>query len=454
MKTLWYMGAKGRLLPGFIEASVDRVTPPGGVVLDLFAGTGAVSQALASRYTVVASDVQFYSSTLLGALIGHGPRSSKQLAARLDFERDLGPCYREHRARLEGQLGASLELERDSLSGVEEGRWRDYIDFVDRSPSFPIAPGAPVASAWGSARSLFTAATVARRRAEPEAELAHLATSYYQGVYFGLRQCVEIDSLRYAIRAIRGPYAARRRRHYLAALLCAASVSTSGTSHFAQPRRLSSEADARAVARRREQSICDRLRRFADGLRDYVGATSFKPDNRVYTGESSTVLKRVGRRVDTVYADPPYTADNYSRYYHVLEVLARYDYPALSVRPGGRIAKGRYPEQSYRYQSGFCSPARVEAEFRRLIADCAESGSGLVLSYGFPTGLLFRRWAQESSAPGDLLSRFEALFAERYRDVAIEQRRIMHSGQGDSNHQVTELLVACRAPRRGGECAT
>ena len=49
--------------------------------------------------------------------------------------------------------------------------------------------------------------------------------------------------------------------------------------------------------------------------------------------------------------------------------------------------------------------------------------------------------------------RFLSLFRDRYRRVSLRKRALMHSGQGDSNRQVIELLVLCRAPREAAGCA-
>lgn len=452
MQTFWYMGSKTRLLPGFIRSAVDHLTPRGGTVLDLFAGTGAVAMDLASRYTILANDVQRYSSTLLGAVVGHGPRSGPRLVKLLDFEADLRPAYERHRAALTAALGPALEQEAAFLEGCEQGRWQGYRDFLLRAPRYPLEPGAELSPCWRAAAELFRRPAIDRKRQRPSEGLHHLAVSYYQSIYFGLNQCVVIDSLRAAIDGLRGVYARRKRRHYLAALLCAASVSTSGTSHFAQPRGLSRAADARAIARRRRGDILADFLSASERLTGYIQSTRFQPNNKVYSGDYRRILPRL-RGVDTVYADPPYTSDNYSRFYHVLEVLARYDYPELARRSCGGIAKGRYPVRAYRFQSDFCSRLRVEDEFRCLVDACAGVGAKLALSYAAPTGLLFRRILREAASERRAERRFLSLFRERYRRVSLRKRALMHSGQGDSNRQVIELLVLCQAPREAAGCA-
>ena len=149
---------------------------------------------------------------------------------------------------------------------------------------------------------------------------------------------------------------------------------------------------------------------------------------------------------DLVYMDPPYTGDNYSRFYHVLEVLASYDYPELARDNNGRILRGRYPEISSRFQSGFCKVTQVEREFERVIQATAGSRSKLVISYGSPNGLLLKRYA--TTRPGeDPVACLEGLCRQSYQRVHTLCQHLMHSGQGDSNIPTDELLVICTNPR-------
>jgi adenine-specific DNA methylase len=144
--------------------------------------------------------------------------------------------------------------------------------------------------------------------------------------------------------------------------------------------------------------------------------------------------------VDLVYLDPPYTADNYSRFYHVLETLVSYDYPELERR-GGVLTRGRYPLQENRFRSDFCSGSRVEDAFRRVVTSCHERGAKLLISYSTDTGLLTRRWhGQGEEQPA---RKMRQLIQETYSNVEIREQKLMHSGQGDSNRPVRELLLLC-----------
>jgi hypothetical protein len=83
-----------------------------------------------------------------------------------------------------------------------------------------------------------------------------------------------------------------------------------------------------------------------------------------------------------VYADPPYTRDHYSRYYHVLETLCLRDNPALStMRLGDRefLSRGFY--RAERHQSPFCIKTQAPGAFAELFDGVRRMGAPLVVSY-------------------------------------------------------------------------
>jgi adenine-specific DNA-methyltransferase len=77
-------------------------------------------------------------------------------------------------------------------------------------------------------------------------------------------------------------------------------------------------------------------------------------------------------RPSVVYADPPYTDDQYSRFYHLFETLLMYDYPKVS-------GKGLYRRR--RFQTPFSLRSRVASAFDGFVKTVAEVGADLILSY-------------------------------------------------------------------------
>ncbi|MCA8959192.1 MAG: DNA adenine methylase [Planctomycetes bacterium] len=470
LRTLWYMGAKSRLVPDFIDGAVGDLVAPGGTVLDLCAGTGVVARSLATRYRVYANDAQRFSSVLAAAhLVGDAGWVAE--LDRLDPEEDLDAAFRENLDALTRWLPRALELEAALLPRVIEelgrprkeratdaesetttaaSRYRAFVETLPLSVSEAgLVRATPHATDFEPLVSEY-ATLLDARRCDPSTRPYGLMTLYYQGVYFGLRQALVIDSLRAAIDAIPATDPFRERKHdlYLGALLQACSTSTSGTSHFAQPRALTRDSELLAVARRRSIDIETEFYRALDGIRREWGEhPRFSPMNRVFGSTAGELLSADGPladgEVDLVYLDPPYTADNYSRFYHVLETIVSYDYPELEER-AGQITKGRYPVRARRFQSDFCRADRVEGAFREVVSLCAERKIKLLVSYSPDSGLLLKSWRQRSVGdPMPPESRFLALFRDYYSDVEMRTRDLLHSGQGDSNRSVREVLVLC-----------
>lgn len=83
-----------------------------------------------------------------------------------------------------------------------------------------------------------------------------------------------------------------------------------------------------------------------------------------------------------IYADPPYTAQQYSRFYHVLEVAATYTVPRLQLI-NGKVTAGLYGEA--RYKSRYSSRTQAPKAFEELVGVARKSGASLALSYSSST---------------------------------------------------------------------
>jgi adenine-specific DNA methylase len=402
-------------------------------------------------YRVISNDVQSYSAVIARSLIGHSPKTRDDFLAAVDPEADLARAYQENYDRLARYYEAALELEADFLKTYEAGRADDswsvgYREYLRTAAElYPGVGSGSIAEPFRSAEPLL------RARAGAGDSPACLATTYYSNVYFGLRQSLQIDSLRAAIEALdeRDPWRESKRTHYLSALLHAASVSTSGTSHFAQPRHLAKDTELQAMAGRRLTDIRDSLVEYSAAIAQTVRETVFAEGNQVFNSDYRELLDEDGvfelpEGPGLVYLDPPYTADNYSRFYHVLEVLTRYDYPELKRGRSGELLRGRYPVLAHRFRSDFCSPTKVEDEFRMVLGAVSGSGAKLVISYSSPTGLLLKEFSRQGSS--EPLDRLRRMCGEFYESVEILKRPMMHSGQGDSNIAIDELLVVCGRP--------
>ncbi|MCI0651967.1 MAG: hypothetical protein L0Z55_08790, partial [Planctomycetes bacterium] len=275
LRTIWLMGAKTRLIPDFIESAVQDLLPDGGTLLDLCAGTGIVGRTLADRYAIIANDVHRFCGVLASAHLEGGAKWAAALEM-IDPEEDLHRRFAKNLRQLEALAPDACAAERELLERVIEdaagnsdgGAASAYRAFIAQTPD-PEEQGTPAgAMPFEPLRSLLPGA-LAERRSEHGALPFGLMTFYYQNIYFGVRQAMVLDSLRAAIARLpdSDPHAARKRTLYLAALIYAASVSTSGTSHFAQPRSLHKSGELLAVAKRRTIDIEEQFHLALDAIR-------------------------------------------------------------------------------------------------------------------------------------------------------------------------------------------
>jgi len=236
--------------------------------------------------------------------------------------------------------------------------------------------------------------------------------THYADTYFSPRQCAEIDDLRYAVEVldVEDRYAADLA---MAALISSMCYAQSTPGHFAQfmPKNHKRIVPLRAISiveafreRFRFWPIPNAGRRHEVLAEDWrvVFAAGFAEEARV------------------VYIDPPYNTEQYSRFYHVLETLVRYDNPSLSC-------KARYRDD--RFKSNFSYRSQVEEEFAELFRRCAEScGADIVLSYS-STGLLD-------------VEQFARLCCPYYRLQEVERISHPHSTQGKGTKSgVMELII-------------
>src|SRR5690606_930023 len=156
----------------------------------------------------------------------------------------------------------------------------------------------------------------------------------------------------------------------LAAIISTASdvVNTVGK-HFAQPiRPRSSDGSPKRhiIAKAIRDREIDIPKLFSEWLDRY---RTLKPSGHVHQAiradytEALSQLEHVG----VVYADPPYTRDHYSRFYHVLETMCLWDDPGVSttrIRAATAIySRGMY--RANRHQSPFCIKSQAPAAFEK-----------------------------------------------------------------------------------------
>ena len=346
-----YMGTK-RKIADRVACIVAEQSP--GPLLDAFSGMCAVSFAVGQSRAVWCNDVQTFAASVATAFF-----TSRPLAIDNVCIANLALTYfraneTQLRDRFAGELASEDRiLSSDSISEVHS---------LERSmPNVSTCIDLEIERVDLAVR--------------PKTSPYRLFTITYSGGYFGLSQSIEIDSLRFAIDQLLSHSQIDEDSHrWLCLAVCQAArkVATT-TGHFAQYLRVNDRNFARFVAQRRRSIWTEWLRALYEV--QPVGTVSWRATNRVFQQDAITLLHDLEEgdiRPSVVYADPPYTRDQYSRYYHIYETLLLYDYPASH-------GSGRYRPD--RFRSPYSMKTRVYEAFNDLIATCSILGSSLVLSY-------------------------------------------------------------------------
>lgn len=391
-----YMGTK-RQLAQHVRRLAELASPHGSLT-DLFSGMGSVAAEHASHRHVVTNDALAFTGVLARArFVG----MDRKLTATQAIAK-LRPLVREQRKYLMGIFRSELAAEVRALDGSAT-ELAAHMRSVSHSGSDETYRRRAIC-----ARSLVGA---------PAYKMACL---YYAGGYFSLRQAIDIDAVRFAIESARGV------RKYgdwlLGGWLSACSRVINAPGHTAQYLKPNSSATARRIKAFWRRSIWDEFKNALTEL-EQVGTEDWRAGNRVMNSDALDLIR--GRKLagtGVVYADPPYTKDQYSRFYHVFEALYRYDYPAIS-------GEGRAVSAEERFSTGFCHVSQVETSFIALFERVATLGVPLVLSYP-SDGLL--------TAAG---SSVEAVARHRMAITHHEQIAHSHSTMGASSGARSKLAT-------------
>jgi adenine-specific DNA-methyltransferase len=425
-----YLGCKLRVLE-LLERVLDEVDPTRGQALDLFSGTGVVAAQLAQTRPVVAADIQEYARVLASALLADAAPSREQATAHAAAAARRG-------AALGGpRLEALMAHERACLADAEAGSPEALCTLIEEGSLLRTQLEPP------ADRRL--ASLLAHAAAEIPPGPDTVLTRYYGGVYFSYEQATVLDGLASVARTLPQPL----RDVGLAAVMSTASeiVSSIGN-QFAQPLRprdrggRPKRSSLRMAARRRQLAVGERFVRWIDR---YASLPTPRHAGIAVRGDFAETLASPPAEIAVVYADPPYTRDHYSRYYHVLETIALGDEPTISRMRLGRetlVSRGLYREQ--RHQSPFCIKSQAPEAFASLFAGARRLDAPLVLSYS-PHG--------EGSASRPRVMAIDAivqLAREWYGDVApVSAGRLAHSKLNASRlNSATvydaEMLIVCR----------
>lgn len=327
-----YMGSKTKIIDYVVNGINDVYQ--GRMVVDLFAGSGTLSGALRGQVPILSNDIQSYSEFLSGAYLANVTMTEKELndfLVHINKEAKVHAEYLQNLIRNYGVDYSNIETLAEFTLAEELQRQIINIEF-------------------------------------PADASYYLFTKDYSGTYWSSVQCTWIDGYRKVAEGYRGTDL-----FYLimASLMFAMSYNSQSTGHYAQYRIAENEKSMKDILIYRNKDISSFF------VRKFIDLVSFSKNipnvkQKLFTSTDYEVCLSNSGEFSTVYADPPYAFVHYSRFYHALETLVRYDYPEVKY-------KGRY--RTDRHQSPFSIKTQAPEAFRRMFLLIREKHSNLVLSY-------------------------------------------------------------------------
>ena len=251
----------------------------GKIFVDLFAGTGAVSDFFKGKYRVIANDYMFYSTIL----------------ARAKIENYHIPDFVKFRNKF----------------NMDPFEWLNNKKYIPDERFFVLNNYAPQGNRQ----------------------------------YFTNSNAIQIDGIRIELNSLLNDgYIEPNEFDFLLASLIESVTRFSNTSGTYQA--FLKQWDKRA------------LKDFKLEPLTMLPSLSVDKNNQAFNQNSNLLVRNEQLEGDIVYIDPPYTTTQYTNSYHVLETIARYDYPEIFGKTGRRVK---------REFSSYSNKAKALEEFEDLI---------------------------------------------------------------------------------------
>jgi adenine-specific DNA-methyltransferase len=208
-----------------------------------------------------------------------------------------------------------------------------------------------------------TVAIVKRHRKWSAAQRNVPLTNAYGGHYLSAHQAIWLDAMRATLPKSKAP-----RRVALAALIGAASFCVASPGHTAQPfqptrtaKRFLAEAWSKDIVKKTKEQL------------ELLCAVKSRCRGQAIKGDANAIAKSV-RKKDLVFIDPPYSGVHYSRFYHVLESIARGETGEVS-------GVGRYPSPHRRPRSRYSVQSESRDALNSLLETIAKRGAKVILTF-------------------------------------------------------------------------
>lgn len=418
--TLDYQGNKKSLL-GFISDCVSPYIDKDKYFLDIFAGSGSVSLFFAQKFNVAFNDIEPYSSIIISSFL---------LSKKSNFKDTFGLAfstffneYKTNKIFLESKLAKYVELEKLFLSQ------QDLVSYKLLQDEYPTI--------WNGLYSpVINNKLTFDNLSSNQIGYNHLFCSYYGNSYFSIEQCIEIDSIRYGIEKIKSnDYSCL----FFAALYHAMNQCVfSKDGHMAQP--LSVEKNLNRAILTKKKNFYFEFNSFLKKLceSDYKFSKKYKGFNSDFTELIKTNFFQ--KEISCVYADPPYTDMQYSRYYHLLNTVTAYSYDSPTILHG-KFTKGLYLNN--RSFSRLSCKKTCLMDMTLLMRACKLNKINLCISFGYPDVRSDEKKDRYVMKINDLISSCNSVFGSN--NVRVFSEDYEHGNQRNSKKKkVIEYVICCQ----------
>lgn len=408
-----YQGSKNNL-SGFIQKNIEPYIQDGKAILDIFSGSAAVCNMFRDNYQVYANDVETYASIIADSILNQADiDSASELVNSLAIE---------YTTTIKKLAKPIIDFVKKEQLALEQG---DYERLITLYKLYPTV--------WNNQYSDITKNELTVDSIKQTGDF-YLFTTYYATNYYGITQALDIDCLIKIIN-LRFP---QYKNALLSCLFYAMKETVfSKDGHMAQP--LSLEKNQSRLFIQRSKNVYEL---FVKKFKEYITVplSKFSGKNRVFNLNFEDILEqKIFTNVGLVYADPPYTDMQYSRYYHLLNVAAKYEYPELTVTKNG-YTKGLYTEG--RYQSKLSQRSSAKQSLENLINFCSHNNTNLAISYAYPQD----REKQATDRYTISIDELIELAQKHYTSarVNVVTQRYNHANHRNSNQKkVLEYLILC-----------
>ena len=409
-----YPGSKKKLLD-FIYTNTYKYIDKNKYILDIFSGTGCVGNMFACNgYKVISNDAEKYSYYISNALIC----SQKE---NIDIEK-IKKEYSKNAKRLIKHFDEEI-IEEERLLKEKSNKIENFDSNLIKIWDINI-------------NNPYKIEDIEIKEIEDLNININkipfcLFSLYFSGYYFGLKQSIEIDSIRYAIEK----YDKENSMLYTALYYAMKESVFAKDGHMAQP--LNHAKNAKKLFEVRNKSISEIFFNKLKDLEYKNISIDNKESNKTFNYKLDEIIMDnfIKENVGFIYADPPYTDMQYSRYFHLLNTISDYYYPLLTIK-GGKITSGLYTEN--RFQSPLSNKRFALSQIEMLIDFSSKNNINLAVSYAYPKDLKTQKSNRYTMDINDLILKMK----QYYKKVEVIKEEYSHSNNRNSiRKDVYEYLV-------------